>query len=131
MKGMLLFYGAVQRDPAIETWLSEREPALGALARRWFERMRGCGEEVRELMHDGCPTACVADAPFGYVAVFRAHANVGFFYGAELPDPRRLLEGTGKRMRHVKTRPGAEPDAAALTALIAAAYADIQARLAG
>lgn len=129
MKGLLLFYGGVKRAPAVETWLNERPPGLGVIARRWFERMRQCGEDVRELMHDGCPTACVADAPFGYVGVYRAHVNVGFFYGAELPDPAGLLQGTGKRMRHVKTRPGAEPNAAALEALIAAAYADLQARL--
>jgi hypothetical protein len=47
--------------------------------------MRGCGDDVRELVHDGCPVACVADAPFGYVNVFRTHVNVGFFYGAMLP----------------------------------------------
>ena len=126
---MLLFHGGVRRDPAIEAWLSERPPELGAIARRWFERMRECGDDVRELMHDGCPTACVADAAFGYVGVYRAHVNIGFFYGAELPDPAGLLQGTGKRMRHVKARPGAEPDAAALDALIRAAYADLQTRL--
>lgn len=131
MKGLLLFYGGVRRAPAIETWLSERTPELAAPARRWFERMRQCGDDVRELMHDGCPTACVGDAPFGYVGVYRMHVNVGFFYGAELPDPAGLLVGTGKRMRHVKLRPGVAPNAAAMEALIAAAYADIRARLAG
>ncbi len=130
VKGMLLFYGGVRRDPAIDRWLDERSPELGAIARRWFERLRSCGEDVRELMHDGCPTTCVADAPFGYVGVYRAHVNVGFFHGAELPDPARLLQGEGKRMRHVKARPGAEPDAAALDALISAAYADLHSRLA-
>jgi len=128
---MLLFNGAVRRDPAVESWLNARAPELAAIARGWFERMRQCGEDVRELVHDGCPVACVADAPFAYVNVFRAHANVGFFYGAELEDPAHLLAGTGKRMRHVKTRPGAEPDAAALDALIRTAYADIRSRLAG
>ena len=92
--------------------------------------MRECGNDVRELMHDGSPTACVGDAPFAYVNVFRAHANVGFFYGAELEDPMGLLEGSGKRMRHVKLRPGVELDSAALEALIDAAYADIKLRLA-
>lgn len=129
MKGLLLFYGGVRRDAAIETWLNERTPELGALARQWFERMRQCGDDVRELMHDGCPTACVADAAFGYVAVFRAHANVGFFYGAELADPAGLLEGSGKRMRHVKLRPSTQVNEAALGALITAAYADLQSRL--
>jgi hypothetical protein len=92
--------------------------------------MRACGTDVREVMHDGCPTACVRDAAFGYVAVFRAHANVGFFRGAELDDPRRLLEGTGKRMRHVKVRPGVGLESAALAALIRAAYENVKAHLA-
>jgi hypothetical protein len=91
--------------------------------------MRKCGSDVREVMHDGCPTACVDDAAFGYVAVFRAHANVGFFRGAELADPKGLLQGTGKRMRHVKVRPGVDLDGAALEALIDAAYADMRRRL--
>ena len=95
----------------------------------WFERMRGCGADVRELLHDGCPTACVGDAAFGYVNAFKAHASDGFFHGASLPDPVGLLEGTGKRMRHVKLHPGADVDEAALADLIAAAYTDIRERL--
>ncbi len=67
---------------------------------------------------------------FGYVNAFTAHANVGFFYGAVLPDPAGLLEGRGKRMRHVKLRPGKELDDEALNDLIAAAYHDIRRRLA-
>ena len=91
--------------------------------------MRHRGSDVRELMPDGCPTACVGDAAFGYVNAFKDHVNVGFFFGALLTDPARLLEGTGKRGRHVKLRPGQPVDSAALAALIAVAYADIKARL--
>jgi hypothetical protein len=91
--------------------------------------MRACGDDVRELMHDGCPTACVGDAAFGYVNAFKDHVNVGLFFGALLNDPAGLLEGTGKRGRHVKLRPGREVDATALAALIATAYVDIRARL--
>ena len=129
MNCMLRFSGAVKRDPAIDVWLNERAPELGAIAHTWFVRMRECGDDVRELMHDGCPVACVGDAPFGYVNVFKAHVNVGFFCGAELKDPTRLLEGSGKRMRHVKVKPGAGLNFAALSALIDAAYADIKSRL--
>lgn len=84
--------------------------------------MRNCGDDVRELLHDGHPTACVGEAAFGYVNAFTAHVNVGFFPGAHLADPARLLEGTGKNMRHVKLRPGAQIDEEALAALIQAAY---------
>lgn len=129
MDGILRFDGAVKHDPAIDAWLEQQPGALGALARRWFAQFRACGDEVLELMHDGCPVACLGDLPFGYVNVFKAHVNVGFFHGADLKDRAHLLEGTGKRMRHVKLKPGSEPDPAALTALIEAAYSDVQARL--
>jgi hypothetical protein len=129
MNGILRFSGAVPRHPAIDVWLTKRSDELHALAREWFARMRACGEDVGELMHDGCPVACVEDAPFAYVNVFTAHVNVGFFHGAALPDPGGLLRGNGKRMRHVKLKVGVEVDSAALTALVVAAYGDIKERL--
>lgn len=126
---LLRFPTAVERDPAIERWMREHPGELGAIAKRWFEVMRDCGDDVRELLHDGHPTACVGEAAFGYVNAFTAHVNVGFFRGAELPDPSGLLEGTGKFMRHVKLRPERDVDAAALTELVETAYADMKARL--
>ena len=126
---LLRFGGALERDPAIDAWMKEHRGELGAIAREWFERMRECGDEVREFLHDGCPTACLGDTPFGYVNAFTAHVNVGFFQGAALPDPAGLLQGTGKRMRHVKLKPGTAIDAVALRRLIEAAYSDIKARV--
>ncbi len=125
----LRFDGTVERDPAIDAWMKNHAGELGDLAHHWFEVMRNCGDEVRELMHDGCPVACLGDAPFGYVNVFTAHVNVGFFHGASLPDPARLLQGAGKFMRHVKLRPGTAVNATALSKLIDAAYADIKSRI--
>jgi hypothetical protein len=126
---LLRFNGAVEHDPSIDAWLQAHHGELGNIAREWFEVMRTCGDEVRELVHDGCPVACLGDVPFGYVNVFTSHVNVGFFQGAALPDPARLLQGTGKRMRHVKVKPGTAIDAAALRNLIEAAYAEIKARV--
>ena len=130
MKSELLrFNGAVQHDPAIDAWMKARAGELGDIARSWFEVMRKCGDEVRELVHDGCPVACLGDVPFGYVNLFRSHVNVGFFQGAALPDPARLLQGSGRFMRHVKLKPGEAINAAALKKLIEIAYADIKARV--
>lgn len=126
---MLRFDGAVERAPAIDAWMKKQAGELGAIAREWFEAMRRCGDEVRELMHDGCPVACLGDAPFGYVNVFRSHVNVGFFHGATLADPAGLLQGSGKFMRHVKVSPGTAIKAAALRRLIEAAYEDIKRRV--
>lgn len=125
----LRFNGAVKRDPAIDAWMEEHAGALGAIAHHWFEVMRRCGDEVRELLHDGCPVACLGDAPFGYVNVFTSHVNVGFFHGAALSDPACLLQGNGKSMRHVKLRPGTATNTAAISRLIEAAYSDIKARV--
>jgi hypothetical protein len=129
MTRLLRFDGAVEHDPAVDAWLAAKPGALGDLARTWFDAMRQCGDEVRELVHDGCPVACFGDVPFAYVNVYTAHVNVGFFQGAALPDPAGLLEGTGRFMRHVKLRAGREIDGVALRRLIDAAYADIMQRV--
>lgn len=129
MTQLLRFPSAVRHDPGIDTWMREHAGALGSIAQRWFQVMRGCGEDVRELLHDGHPTACVGDAAFAYVNAFTAHVNVGFFRGAELPDPQSLLEGAGRFMRHVKLGPEREVDAKALTDLIGIAYKDMKRRV--
>jgi hypothetical protein len=129
MSQLFRFPDSVKRDPAIEVWMHEHPGELGAIAHRWFEVMRGCGDDVRELLHDGHPTACVGDAAFAYVNAFRAHVNVGFFRGAELADPEALLEGTGKLMRHVKLGPERDVADEALSKLVATAYTDMKKRL--
>jgi hypothetical protein len=126
---ILRLSGAAKRDPAVDIWLLDEPVELRSVAQKWFMQMRQCGDDVRELIHDGCPVACVEDAPFGYVNSFKAHVNVGFFYGALFQDPAGLLEGSGKRMRHVKLNPGRRLNASALGHLIDTAYVDIRARL--
>ena len=123
------FASAVRRDPGVEGWFSKPDDELRRFVLPWFEQMRSCGTDVRELLNDGHPVACVEDAAFGYVDAFHAHVNVGFFHGAALADPAGLLLGTGKRMRHVKVSWGQPVNTSALSALIAAAYRDMRTRL--
>jgi hypothetical protein len=130
MSQLFLFPTAVRRDPAVDLWMRRHAGPLGEIAQHWFDVMRRRGGDVRELLHDGHPTACVGEAAFGYVNAFTAHVNVGFFRGAALDDPARLLQGDGRFMRHVKLRPELEIDAAALAALIETAYVDMRCRLA-
>jgi hypothetical protein len=129
MSQLLRFPSSVKRDSAIDLWIQEHSGILGSIAQRWFEVIRSCGDDVRELLHDGHPTACVCDIAFSYVNIFRNHVNVGFFRGAEIADPESLLEGSGKFMRHVKLRPERDVNAAALMKLIETAYTDIKGRL--
>jgi hypothetical protein len=128
MDALFRLPSAVPRDPRVDAWFDDITDPFRMIVRPWFELMRGCGPDVRELIHDGCPTAAVGDAAFAYVGAYKAHASIGFFHGASLPDPAGLLEGSGKRMRHVKLRPGVELDEEALARLIAAAYADVRMR---
>ena len=127
--GLFRLPGGVKRAPEVEAWLSDQPPDVGAIAIEWVERMRQCGDDVVELLHDGGAVACVGEAAFAYVNAYKSHVNVGFYRGADLDDPSGLLEGKGKRMRHVQVKPGAEIDATALGALLVAAYADIKSRL--
>ena len=129
MSQLFLFPTSMKRDPAVNRWMQDHSGQLGEIAKRWFDVMRDCGDDVRELLHDGHPTACVGDAAFAYVNAFKAHVNVGFFRGAEIADPKRLLEGTGKFMRHVKLRPESDVDATAVMKLIETAYTDMKRRL--
>src|SRR5262249_35124074 len=115
-----------RQDPVVERWLAGDPAELRAIASEWFARIRDCGDDVLELIHDGCPVACIEDAPFAYVNTFKRHVNVGFFNGAALEDPAQLLLGSGKRMRHVKIVPGGAMNADALGALIGAAYRDVK-----
>ena len=126
---LLQLNGTVSQDAAIDVWMEAHPGELGAIARRWFEVIRECGDEVREVLHDGCPVACLGSFPFAYVNVFSSHVNVGFFQGATLPDPGCLLLGAGKFMRHVKLRPGVAVDALQLNRLIEGAYAEMKARV--
>jgi len=126
---LFLLSGAVQRDPRIDDWFAAPGHELRLMVRPWFERVRACGPDVTETMADGHPAACVGDAPFAYADAFSAHASIGFFCGAMLEDPAGLLEGAGKRMRHLKLRWGQGVDEAALGALIEAAYRDIRVRI--
>ncbi len=127
---LMRFPGAARSDPAVARWMNTHLGDLGVIAQYWFEVMGGCGDDVNEVMNDGHPVACVGDAAFAYVDLFTAHVNVGFFHGAALADPARLLQGAGRFMRHVKVRPGIPVDAGALTRLIEVAYADVKGRLA-
>lgn len=131
MKGLFRFPAATRRDPAVAAWFEAQPAALSSIAQTWFDQMHRCGPDVRELMHDGCPVACVGEIAFGYVNVFTSHVNVGFFQGADLDDPADLLVGEGRRMRHIKLRPDDEPDVTTISNLIEDAYLDVQRRLAG
>jgi hypothetical protein len=78
MERLFRFPGAALAAPAVAAWFDAHPGELGALARHWFDALRACGDDVRELLHDGQPTACAGDAAFACVDAFKAHVNLGF-----------------------------------------------------
>ena len=122
MNELFRFDNAVDHSEEVDEWFAGQPYELYALAREWFTELRQCGENTNELLHDGCPQACVDDAAFAYVNVFKNHVNVGFYLGAFLKDPESLLEGSGKRMRHIKLTPNTTINKKAVRQLIKQAY---------
>lgn len=61
---------------------------------------------------------------YAYIAVHSSHVNLGFYHGAALRDRAGLLEGTGKKLRHLKLRDVASTKKPAILALLRDAIAD-------
>jgi hypothetical protein len=59
-----------------------------------------------------------------YIAPYRSHVNLGFYRGAFLNDPAGLLEGKGKRLRHIKVDDAGLADSAELKHLIRQAISE-------
>ncbi len=129
MSNLLKFHGKDIQDISLESWLAERHSDLHPIVIKWLEVIDKCGPDVEIIFHDNYPIGCVDQAAFAYVNAFSSHVNLGFFYGAELFDETGILEGTGKRMRHVKLRPNEDADEKVVSWLVHAAYADIKSRL--
>ncbi|MDW3196929.1 MAG: DUF1801 domain-containing protein [Cytophagales bacterium] len=129
MEPILKFFGKDLEEITMMEWLASKPEILQPIALKWFEIVKSCGPDVQDIFHDGYPIGCVEDAPFAYVNAYSKHVNLGFFYGADLPDEKGVLEGSGKRMRHIKLRPGEEQDESYIKLLINVAYADIKERL--
>ncbi|MEZ4897202.1 MAG: DUF1801 domain-containing protein [Saprospiraceae bacterium] len=129
MEKILRYVGKDIQAIDFNQWLEQKPAELRPIARQWFEIIKECGPDVQDIFHDNYPMVCVDNAPFAYVNVFKAHVNLGFFYGATLPDQSGLLEGSGKQGRHVKLRPGKIVHEKELLDLIRLAYLDIKQRI--
>jgi hypothetical protein len=66
---------------------------------------------------------------YAYLAVHATHVNLGFYRGASLADPGRLLTGTGKAMRHIPIHRAADVERPGIGELLKAARAEREAAL--
>jgi hypothetical protein len=113
---------------------TDQEPFEQAIA-SYPEPIKTLARQVRALIHDILPEVVEVvwvqqkNTGFGtgpkkstehfcWLMPTKNHVNLGFNYGAELPDPNKLLEGTGKLFRHVKIRKAEQLSDPALIALV-------------
>src|SRR4249920_4276439 len=103
------------------------EPNLAAIARRLRAIVRAVDKSTVETVRLGDNSATFGVGPrkmtdgYAYIMPMRGYINLGFYQGALLSDPKRLLEGTGKGLRHVKIRSLPEANRPSIRALVAAA----------
>jgi hypothetical protein len=66
---------------------------------------------------------------YAFISVHSAHVNLGFFYAPSLPDPEKLLEGTGASLRHIKLRTPDDLKRPVIADMLRAAIAERRAAL--
>lgn len=111
---------------SVEEWLANLAPDLQAITKQLRAVARKNMPDAHEFIYHDAIGYSVSDSPFDricYVAPQKkGYVNFGFFFGAGLPDPKKLLIGEGKRLRHVKVWSVEEAKNPALGKLIAAAW---------
>jgi hypothetical protein len=110
----------------VEEFLAPASPTVRELAMRTRELVRSTMPGTYEGVHPGRNSIIYGTSEkmadwMCYIAPFKSHINLGFFYGTKLPDPEGLLEGTGKLLRHVKISQVEEIEKPAIKALLVAA----------
>jgi hypothetical protein len=106
-------------DAWFESLPTNQKPILVALRRMILAMEKGVVEEFKW----GRPVYSTANGIFCYLHTTKKHATLGFYHAGTLKDPKGLLEGTGKDMRHVKVATMGDVDQPAFKALLKQAMA--------
>lgn len=111
-------------DSPFEAILGDRSPAVASVALRLRELIASVHPGATEVVWQREGSAGYGFGPakmsqhYAYLRPFAAHVGLGFFHGVDLDDPAGRLEGSGKRLRHVKVRTLDEADDPELRALL-------------
>ena len=93
----------------VESWFSGHDPALSRICDALRAVILDADPGLRESIKWGNPTY-EKKGKVCYLAAGKGYVSLGFFDGASLTDPTGRIEGTGKRMRHLKVRAMGEID---------------------
>jgi len=94
---------SVKKDPGVQVdaFVEQASPTVRPVLQDLRELVRRELPEAREEIKWGRPVYSLNHIVC-YLAADRDHANLGFYRGIELADPKGLLEGDGKKLRHIK-----------------------------
>lgn len=121
-------------NPTVDEWLEKFAPDRQAIIRELIAVARRNMPGAHEFIYHDAVGYSVNDSPFDRICYIapqnKGYVNFGFFFGVGLPDPKKLLEGEGKRIRHVKVWSEDEAKNPALAKLIAATWKEAPKRVA-
>lgn len=111
---------------SVQEWLANLAPDIRAITKQLRAVARKNMPKAHEFIYHDAIGYSVNDSPFDRICYIapqkRGYVNFGFFFGAGLPDPEKLLIGEGQRLRHVKIWSVQEAKNPALAKLIAATW---------
>jgi hypothetical protein len=112
--------------PTVDQWLDKLPSGLLKITKELIKIARKNMPGAHEFIYHDAVGYSVNDSPFDRICYIapqkKGYVNFGFFFGAALPDPQKLLVGEGKRLRHVKIWQVQDTKNPALEKLIATAW---------
>jgi hypothetical protein len=118
------------RSGTFEELLEIASPEMRPIARRLHEIVVDVDPNAVEVVRLGDRAATYGLGPrkmkegYAYIMPHKKWVNLGFYQGVALTDPAGIMEGTGKKLRHVKVRSVTDAGRPEIRALIEAALAE-------
>jgi hypothetical protein len=88
----------------IDAYVARKDKELGRLATGLRSLMKRTLPGIKESVNPWKIPTFESNGPMCFFSIGKHHITFGFLRGTSLPDPAKLLQGTGKNLRHVKLR---------------------------
>ncbi len=88
----------------VDAYIRTKNPKLQPVAMGLRALIKAVAPQVKEGVNSWGLPMFDSSGPFGYFMIGKSHVTFGLYSGTSLDDPEKLLEGTGKSLRHVKLR---------------------------
>ncbi|WP_164215076.1 DUF1801 domain-containing protein [Virgibacillus sp. YIM 98842] len=111
------------RSADVDKFMEELPADIKELAEKLRYIIHEADDNLKEEIKWRKPCFSKGGTDICYLQTAKKHVNLGFYFGASLQDEGNLLEGEGKKMRHIRVRKPEEIQPDKFTALIQEAIA--------